>query len=304
MLKVIVVDDQTEILEQVAMGIEAYVKFEKLDVNLTLATGDPQAVLAYVRENPNDKYLFFLDIDLATESYTGIDLASELRKLLPYEAIVFLTSHEELSLIVLEHRVLPLDYIIKQSDFTEIMKAVKIDLRRTLELIGQESKVNKSYFTYVKRGRHYRIATTDIYYFEAMPGSPHLISLYANNKRLNIRRSLSQIEERLDADFYRCHRGYLINLARVVALDPVEKMVYFDEEQTIACPVATRRLRDLKRKLTWQKLKMMLCLGFYYTVQKEARTKNPGLFYLRLRFLKRLWRSSKIRRATKTMATM
>ena len=45
-------------------------------------------------------------------------------------------------------------------------------------------------------------------------------------------------------------RGYLINLARVVALDSAEKMVYFDEEQTIACPVATRRLRDLKRKLT------------------------------------------------------
>ena len=83
-----------------------------------------------------------------------------------------------------------------------------------------------------------------------MPGSPHLISLYANNKRLNIRRSLSQIEEQLNADFYRCHRGYLINLARVVALDAAEKMVYFDEEQTIACPVATRRLRDLKRKLT------------------------------------------------------
>ncbi len=99
-------------------------------------------------------------------------------------------------------------------------------------------------------------------------------------------------------------RGYLINLARVVALDAAEKMVYFDEEGNIACPVATRRLRDLKRKLTWQKWEMMLCLGFYYTVQKEARTKNPGLFYLRLRFLKRLWRSSKIRRATKTMATM
>lgn len=99
-------------------------------------------------------------------------------------------------------------------------------------------------------------------------------------------------------------RGYLINLARVVALDSAEKMVYFDEAGEIACPVAARRLRDLKRKLTWQKWKMMLCLGFYYTVQKETRTKNPGLFYLRLRFLKRLWRSSKIRRATKTMATM
>lgn len=48
-------------------------------------------------------------------------------------------------------------------------------------------------------------------------------------------------------------RGYLINLARVVALDAAEKMVYFDEEGKIACPVATRRLRDLKRKLTWQK---------------------------------------------------
>lgn len=99
-------------------------------------------------------------------------------------------------------------------------------------------------------------------------------------------------------------RGYLINLARVVALDAAEKMVYFDEEGKIACLVAARRLRDLKRKLTWQKWKIMLCLSFYYTVQKEARTKNPGLFYLRLRFLKRLWRSSKIRRATKTMATM
>ena len=48
-------------------------------------------------------------------------------------------------------------------------------------------------------------------------------------------------------------RGYLINLARVVALDAAEKMVYFDEEGKIACPVAARRLRDLKRKLTWQK---------------------------------------------------
>ena len=41
MLKVIVVDDQAEILEQVASGIEAYVKFENLDVNLALASGDP-----------------------------------------------------------------------------------------------------------------------------------------------------------------------------------------------------------------------------------------------------------------------
>lgn len=250
MLKVIIVEDQIDIREKLVTKITNYLIFEEIDAQVVLATDKPEEVISYVEVNPKDKYLFLLDIELIKDEYSGIELAEVLRRKLPFEVIIFLTSHSELSLIVLEHRISPLDYIVKSGDFESIMNSVRQDINRTMELLGVEDVVNKNYFTYVKRGRHYRILIEDIYYFEAVKDDSHLVMLHAKGRQVSLRENLIGLEERLaDKGFYRCHKGYLANLSNIVTFSKRERLIYYDEEKTLVCPVAARKLRSVADRL-------------------------------------------------------
>lgn len=249
MLKVILIDDDVVQSKLLADTLERYLKFEQLDALIALVTTSPEQVLEYVKNDPSASYLFLIDIELKPGKYLGIELARKLRQLLPYENIVFLTSHAKFSLTVLEHRIKPLDYIVKNSDMEVILRSLRKDILFALKQNEYATPEDKETFTYRLGQRYYRIEIADILFFESIPNQANTIVMHAKNQVVEFNGSLKAIENNKLADFFRCHKSYLINLANVYTFDRKRALVYFDAKATIGCKVSFRKARELVKIL-------------------------------------------------------
>ena len=66
-------------------------------------------------------------------------------------------------------------------------------------------------------GLRRKIALRDIRYVESRDKKS---AIHAKDGEYELRRPLAAIENALGADFYRCHRCYLVNLAQIVSYGP------------------------------------------------------------------------------------
>ncbi|MDE7056221.1 MAG: LytTR family DNA-binding domain-containing protein [Lactobacillus sp.] len=249
MLKVILIDDDVVQSKLLADTLERYLKFEQLDALIALVTTSPEQVLEYVKNDPSASYLFLIDIELKPGKYLGIELARKLRQLLPYENIVFLTSHTKFSLTVLEHRIKPLDYIVKNSDMEVMLRSLRKDILFALKQNEYATPEDKETFTYRLGQRYYRIEIADILFFESIPNQANTIVMHAKNQVVEFNGSLKAIENNKLANFFRCHKSYLINLANIYTFDRKRALVYFDAKATIGCKVSFRKARELVKIL-------------------------------------------------------
>lgn len=249
MLKVILIDDDVVQSKMLADTLKRYLEFEQLDAMIALVTTSPAQVLEYVKNDPSASYLFLIDIELKSGKYLGVELARKLRQLLPYENIVFLTSHAEFSLTVLEHRIKPLDYIIKNSDMEVMLRSLWKDILLALKQNEYATPDDKDIFTYKLGQRYYKIEITDILFFESMPNQANTVILHAKDQVIEFNGSLKAIENNKLANFFRCHKSYLINLDNIYTFDRKRALVYFDAKETVECKVSFRKARELVKIL-------------------------------------------------------
>lgn len=249
MLEIIIVEDNVEQREFLREMISRYVSFEELDAKITLDTASPDEVMEYLKENNNgNPHLYFLDLEIAGEKVSGFKLASTLRENNPFDEIVFITGHQDLSLLAFEYRVKPLDYIIKEN-WDNVLASVRKDIKLTLKSIEKRNIVDTKIFVYKIRNQYFNIPINEIYYFESVINKPNAVIMRAKNQIVEFRGSLKKIEEYQKKDFFRCHKGYLVNLNKIASFDMNLGEVYFNSEKTIKCLVSTRKSRDIVKIL-------------------------------------------------------
>ena len=112
MLPIIICDDNSTYLKYLGDMIKNFILIEALDMEVVLTTDSAQAVIAYTAEHKSPS-VYFLDVELKDDIYDGITLAQKLRTYDPRGFIVFITTHDELSLMAFQYHVEAMDYIIK-----------------------------------------------------------------------------------------------------------------------------------------------------------------------------------------------
>lgn len=75
------------------------------------------------------------------------------------------------------------------------------------------------------------IPIESILYFEAV-GRRHTLLLHLDQELLEFNSSLEHFAESLGEDFWRCHRSYLVNRARIRAVHLKEQTVEMDNGET------------------------------------------------------------------------
>lgn len=87
-----------------------------------------------------------------------------------------------------------------------------------------------------KLGRDFLVATADIEWIQA---AGNYVNLHVRGHDYPLRSTMAAIESRLDpAVFVRIHRSYLVNLRRVVSIEPLDDgdaRVHLDEGQALPC---------------------------------------------------------------------
>ncbi len=158
--------------------------------------------------------LLFLDIEMKgpAAGMDGMSMAKQVRSmnLARQPAIIFVTGYEKYVYDAFD--VDAFHYLLKpinEQKFAEIF-------RRAAEQILSETEQKKKTLVIQCKNESRAIPLDNIYYLESRN---HKVVLYLKEWELEYYAKIGDLEEKLAGQFYRIHRGYLVNLAYVEGYD-------------------------------------------------------------------------------------
>lgn len=165
--------------------------------------------------------LFLLDINLDCrneQDASGLIFAEEIREMVQYELtpIVMLTSVASLEMDAYR-KIHCYQYILKPYDAEEVKRVVS-------RLLAHARPAEKPSVIVKKNGINYKIPCEEIVFCQAIPRG---IRLCLKNEQmdipyLTIRQFLNQLPK---ADFFQCHRMFVVNKNHVKYYDLVNRMI-------------------------------------------------------------------------------
>lgn len=161
--------------------------------------------------------LLFLDIEMkgAASGMDGMSMAKQIRnmELDRQPVIIFVTGYEEYVYDAFD--VGAFQYLLKpinEQKFAEVFS-------RAAEQILSEAEQKKKTLIIQYGSESRAIPLDSIYYLESRN---HKVVLYLKEGELEYYAKIGELEEKLAGQFYRIHRGYLVNLAYVEGYDKAE----------------------------------------------------------------------------------
>lgn len=161
--------------------------------------------------------LVFLDIEMggAGVNMDGMGLAKHIRSMgaKKQPVIIFVTGYE--TYVYDAFDVGAFQYLLKPVDEKKFAKV----FGRAVSQIVSEAEQGKKKLMIRYGGEGKAIPLNDIYYIESRN---HNIILHMQNEKIEYYAKLGDLEEELTGQFYRIHRGYLVNLFHVEGYDRTE----------------------------------------------------------------------------------
>ncbi|WP_278926556.1 quorum-sensing response regulator AgrA [Staphylococcus auricularis] len=238
-MKIYICEDDPKQLENLKTIISNYIMIEEKEMEIELATDDPEAILEHAKDT-DEIGCYFLDIQLNAEM-NGMKLATELRKVDPVGNIIFVTSHSELTYLTFIYKVAAMDFIFK--DDPEEIKTRFIDCLKTAEtrmkLLSQESSVET---IELKRGSNsLYVQYDDVMFFESSSKSHRLIA-HLDNRQIEFYGSLKELSK-IDQRFFRCHNSFVINRHNIESIDSKTRTVNFKNGE--CCYASVRNIKKI-----------------------------------------------------------
>ncbi|SEF54638.1 two component transcriptional regulator, LytTR family [Eubacterium ruminantium] len=224
-MRIAVCDDEEKYRQEIKTRIDRLVN--SLDV-IVESYSDGRELIRKFEKNPYD--MVFLDIEMP--DMDGITLARKLRDISEKLYIVFLTGHVEYALTGYE--VNALRYLTKPVDEDK--------LREVIRFVSDRMK-QKHQLRVREAGEDIILDIESVLYFEAQD---QYICIHTDSGEHLSRYNISEYEKELiKYGFFRCHRSYIISLARVKKL--VKNSVIMDDGSGV--PVSRGNIQALKDAL-------------------------------------------------------
>lgn len=199
MLTIAIVEDETAIRRQLMELIQ------QKGSACSIAEFESGDQLLFAKQ---DFDLIFLDIRM--EGINGIETARKLRQQQKHSVIIFVTALK--------------DYVFEAFDvsaFHYLLKPIDADrfsqiFDRAINFIGQSSQYYGAKLYLQLKGRNITVEQKDILYLEN-----HLkkVEIHTLQQTIGLNSSMKILESQLSDAFFRCHRGYLVNMAWISEYD-------------------------------------------------------------------------------------
>lgn len=202
----LIIDDERLAREEVRRALENYPEF-----NIVGEANNVEVAKALIEKEQPD--IIFLDIHMPGKS--GFDLLEELGTV---PEVVFTTAYDQYAVQAFE--VNALDYLVKplrEERFAKTIEKVRLELKKREQERKEPLAGHQKIF--IKDGEKvYFIALSEISLIESMD---NYARLYFGNEKPMIKRSLNQLEERLDPKiFFRANRSQIINTEYIKEIQP------------------------------------------------------------------------------------
>lgn len=231
MLKVVVSDDEENILKDIAWIVESKLVDKQVACDI-LTINDARILLEELKQNPID--VLFLDIDMPY--YSGMDIASYISENDLSTILIFVTSHDELVFKTFAYK--PFGFIRKTHLDEEIDELV--------DRLSKELEDRKQELVITRAGEIAKIPMCNISYIES---EGNYLNIRTSEEIIRHRETMSNMENELKGkDFIRCHKGYLVNVNHIEKMKMSELIVKCGKEEAIV-PVGRSYEKDVKKKI-------------------------------------------------------
>lgn len=219
MRDIYICEDSKEQLSYLKEYIENYTCIEDYDMQVKLATNNPDKVIKNIITNKTKRGIYFLDINL-NHNINGLQLGQEIRSLDEFAIIIIITTHNEMATVTFDYKIEAMDFISK--DDKKIMRA---KIKNCLDLISLRDHKSKDeeIFKFEDGEKIRNIDISDIMFFETS-NKPHRILIHLFNGRIEIYGSISEIAEQ-NENFIRCHESVAVNKKNIVEINKRKKEV-------------------------------------------------------------------------------
>jgi len=221
MINFIVVDDNIEIAKNVEKIINKVMLSSNFEYKIHIFHDYDSKFMKFI-EKPLSNKIYFLDIE--TKSASGLDVARIIRKNDSQSIISFITAHEHLGGVIIKESLMVLTFICKFDNFE---LKVKQAVEKAVQIVG-EKKIIK----FTDYNTLYIIPIEDILYItrDSVDRKCMIKTDYTTYK---VGKTLSELKEMSLGSLTQTHRACLINEKRVRKIDKSNKVILFDNGETI-----------------------------------------------------------------------
>jgi DNA-binding LytR/AlgR family response regulator len=184
-------------------------------------------------------------VDLRMPGPDGIALADALARRHPELAVVIVSAHDDGAVQAFDARVL--DYLLKPVRLERLQQTlVRVRERQPDRVSDEDAPLTR--LAIRRRGAFVVVDIADVIYFEVRD---ELVWAVTSTDRFALDLTLATIERRVsDERFFRSHRGVLVRLDRIVAIEPSGAGTFellLDHPDEPRVPLARDRARTLKQ---------------------------------------------------------
>lgn len=226
MLNFVLCDDNKVILDRLCKMLESIFIKHNFDAEIIFSSTVPENTLDFIKEN-NNVNVIFLDIDLKSKM-SGLDLASQIRKVNKQVYIIFTSAHLEYVLIAYQYKTF--DFIPKPITVERLEET----FLRIIDDIETDYKTNN----FIRIDNRNTIINEDSINFIKKDGMK--LVFYTDNRVYETYSSFNKIEEILPSNFVRCHKSYIANVNKIYDISLNKNSISFDSTSTMKCYIGPK----------------------------------------------------------------
>lgn len=180
----------------------------------------------------SDTDIYIVDIDLK-QYYTGIDLAKQIRELNDKCFIMFVTSYENKAIHIINNRIDPFAYIVKEIDEELFVENIEKQMNNIYQQLS--SRVQKEELFIFKVGNQSIFVTiNDILYISSIKGYKHSLLLKLKNEEHMIDGSLKKLKPLFTSSFiYKDFKAFILNMNNISSISRNEEFIKFINGDTL-----------------------------------------------------------------------
>jgi len=231
MLNFVICDDNQNMLNKLTKMFDSIFISNNVDATISFCSTNANEILDYAKAHSVD--VFILDIQLKS-NMTGLDLAEKIRDFNKDCYLIFTTGHLEYSLVA--YKMKTFDYLAKpitlerlEETILRLVEDVNGQPKKYIKIDNKNTLVDENEILYIKR--------------EGMKLIYHTAS-----KDYEAYSSFAKMEPVLPKNFSRCHKSFIVNLNKIVHVEPVSNSIYFDNNSS--CEIGPKYKKDILEVLS------------------------------------------------------
>lgn len=239
MIKCIIVEDEFPAREELKYFINNNSNFE-----IQNEFENPIDALKYIESNNVD--VVFLDINMP--ELDGMTLGKIINRFNKEIKLIFISAYKDYAVEAFEIKAF--DYILKpysEERINNVLNNLAEEFSKNSSAI-KDSNITK--ITVNLDSKMFVLSTNDILYIEADEKETHI---FTENGMYSSKMKISQLESVLtDNLFFRCHRSYIVNIDKIVEVEPWFNSTYILKvtNSNFKIAVSRNKVKELKEILT------------------------------------------------------